>query len=71
MSRTILTSATVFITLLAMYIFGGSSIRGFNYCMLIGVISGTYSTVAIAAPLLILRIERERQRARVAAPAPA
>ncbi len=54
MSRTILTAATVFAVLLSMYIFGGPSIRGFNFCMLIGVITGTYSSLAIAAPLLML-----------------
>ncbi|MCG3127807.1 MAG: hypothetical protein CHACPFDD_02679 [Phycisphaerae bacterium] len=54
MSRTILTSTTVFFVLLSMYIFGGSSIRGFNYCMLVGVLVGTYSTFAVAAPLLLL-----------------
>lgn len=54
-SRTIITSLTVFMTLLSLYIFGGSSIRGFAYCMLIGVITGSYSTLAIAAPLLLVR----------------
>ncbi len=53
LSRTIMTSATTFLVLLIMYVFGGSSIRGFNYCMLIGVITGTYSSIAIASPLLI------------------
>jgi preprotein translocase subunit SecF len=50
-----------------MYIWGGPGIRGFNFCMLIGVISGTYSTVAIAAPLLLLRYEEKRSAARAGA----
>ena len=54
MSRTILTSLTTFFVLLVMYIFGGSTIRGFNYCMMIGVLTGTYSSIAIAAPMLML-----------------
>lgn len=54
MSRTILTTFTVLLTLFSMYIFGGSSIRGFNFAMLVGCLSGVYSTVAIAAPLLLL-----------------
>jgi SecD/SecF fusion protein len=68
LSRTILTSATTFIVLLVMYIFGGSSIRGFNYCMMIGVVTGTYSSIAVASPLLMIRFIRERipQRAAVA-----
>ncbi|TWT46076.1 bifunctional preprotein translocase subunit SecD/SecF [Phycisphaerae bacterium RAS1] len=53
MARTLLTSFTVLVVLLAMYIFGGSSIRGFNYAMFLGSISGVYSTVAIAAPILL------------------
>lgn len=60
MSRTLLTSVTVFIVLLAMYIFGGSSIRGFNYCMLIGIMTGTYSSIAIAAPLLLFDIDEKK-----------
>jgi SecD/SecF fusion protein len=58
MSRTILTTGTVLTVLLAMYTFGGTSIRGFTYCMLVGCISGVYSTVAIAGPLLLLGQEK-------------
>lgn len=54
MSRTLLTGTTVLVVLLAMYIFGGTSLRGFNYCMFIGIIVATYSSIAIAAPLLLL-----------------
>jgi SecD/SecF fusion protein len=60
LSRTVLTSATTFIVLLVMYTFGGSSIRGFNYCMMIGVITGTYSSIAVASPLLMARFARAR-----------
>jgi len=67
LSRTLLTSFTTFIVLLVMYIFGGGSIRGFNYCMMIGVITGTYSSIAVASPLLMARFIRQRvpQRAAV------
>jgi SecD/SecF fusion protein len=54
LSRGILTSFTVFIAVLIMYIWGGPGIRSFNYVMLIGVFIGAYSTIAIAAPILIL-----------------
>jgi SecD/SecF fusion protein len=54
-SRTVLTSFTVFLSLLVMYVYGGSGIRPFCYCMLVGVIVGSYSTVAIAAPLVTAR----------------
>lgn len=59
MSRTIITVLTVFLTLLAMYIFGGSGTRGFSYCMLVGTMTGAYSSIAVAAPLLLLGMRRE------------
>ena len=65
-ARTLLTSFTTFVVLLVMYIFGGGSIRGFNYCMMIGVITGTYSSIAVAAPLLTLQFQRRRPKAAAA-----
>ncbi|HOZ52152.1 MAG TPA: protein translocase subunit SecDF [Chitinophagaceae bacterium] len=53
MSRTIMTSLTVFITLLILFIFGGEVTRGFSFAMMIGVITGTYSSIFVAAPILI------------------
>ena len=53
LSRTILTSATTLLVLIVMYIWGGPGLRGFNYVMIIGVLVGTYSSVGIAAPLLV------------------
>jgi SecD/SecF fusion protein len=54
LSRTILTSFTVFLAVFILYILGGTAIRGFAFAMLFGVVFGTYSSVAIAAPILIL-----------------
>jgi SecD/SecF fusion protein len=54
MSRTILTSFTTFIVVLIMYIFGGPGLRGFTFAIGFGVIIGTYSSIAIAAPILLL-----------------
>ncbi|MCX7641431.1 MAG: protein translocase subunit SecF [Elusimicrobiales bacterium] len=48
LSRTVITSLTVFMVLIVLYIWGGSSIKDFSFCMLIGTISGVYSTVTIA-----------------------
>jgi preprotein translocase subunit SecF len=59
LSRTIMTSFTTMVVLVIMYIFGGGSIRGFNYCMIVGIVTGTYSSIAIAAPLLMLRFFRQ------------
>ncbi|MBI4724266.1 MAG: protein translocase subunit SecF [Rhodomicrobium sp.] len=54
MSRTIMTVGTVFMALIALYFFGGEVIGGFTFAMLFGVLVGTYSSVFIAAPFLIL-----------------
>jgi SecD/SecF fusion protein len=53
LSRTIMTSLTVFITLLILFIFGGEATRGFSFAMLIGVFTGTYSSIFVAAPVLV------------------
>ena len=52
--RTILTSLTTLIALFALYFFGGEVIRGFNFAMIWGVFVGTYSSIFIASPVLIL-----------------
>jgi len=53
-SRTIITSLTTFVVVLIMYIFGGQNLRGFTFAIGFGIIIGTYSSIAIAAPLLLL-----------------
>jgi len=67
--RTILTSATTMIALLALYIFGGEVLRGFTFTMIWGVLVGTYSSIFIASPVLILLgTVREQQAAGKAKP---
>lgn len=53
LSRTLNTSLTMILVLLIMFIFGGESIRGFIFAMLIGIIIGTYSSLFIATPVLV------------------
>jgi SecD/SecF fusion protein len=53
LSRTIMTSLTVFLTILILFIFGGEVTRGFAFAMLIGVITGTYSSIFVGAPILV------------------
>ena len=53
LSRTIMTSLTVFLTILILFLVGGEVTRGFAFAMLIGVITGTYSSVFVAAPILV------------------
>jgi preprotein translocase subunit SecF len=54
LSRTILTSLTVFLTVLALYIFGGAVIHDFAFSLLVGVVFGTYSSVFISCPIVLL-----------------
>ncbi|RYD52385.1 MAG: protein translocase subunit SecDF [Sphingobacteriales bacterium] len=53
LSRTVMTSATVFLAVLVLFIFGGEATRGFAFAMLIGVVIGTYSSIFVAAPILV------------------
>jgi len=67
LSRTINTSLTLLLVLLIMFIFGGESIRGFIFAMLVGITVGTYSSLFIATPVLcdtVTRKEREDIEAR-------
>ncbi len=54
LSRTILTSGLTFLTVLALFIFGGEIINHFAFAMVIGIIIGTYSSIAIASPLVLI-----------------
>jgi preprotein translocase subunit SecF len=54
LSRTIITAGTTFVAVLALYLFGGEVLEGFAFTMLVGIVSGTYSTVFIASSLAIV-----------------
>jgi len=56
LSRTIITGLTTLFVVVVMYVFGGPGLRGFNYVIGIGLIVGTYSSIAIAAPLLLIHL---------------
>lgn len=53
LSRTVMTSLTVFLTILILFVFGGQVTRGFAFAMLVGVVTGTYSSIFVAAPILV------------------
>jgi preprotein translocase subunit SecF len=53
LSRTVITSGLVFLSVLAMVLFGGEVLRGFSLALLIGVVFGTYSSIAIASPIMV------------------
>ncbi len=62
LSRTILTSFATFLVVFVMYIFGGpsTSLRGFNFAMCFGIFIGTYSSIAIAAPILLIGYKADK-----------
>jgi preprotein translocase subunit SecF len=53
LSRTILTAGLTFLTVLALFLFGGEVLHGFSLALVIGILIGTYSSIAIAAPILV------------------
>ncbi len=59
LSRTVLTSLTTLIVVLILYALGGEGIHGFAFCLVIGVIVGTYSTIYIASPVLLWLMNRQ------------
>jgi len=60
LSRTVMTSVTTLIALIALYTLGGEVIRGFTFAMIWGVVVGTYSSVFVASPLLLyLGVKRD------------
>jgi len=72
LSRTILTAGLTFLTVLALFLFGGEVLHGFSLALVIGILIGTYSSIAIAAPILVAyqdwRIEKGRMGGRNARP---
>src|SRR5918999_1693449 len=63
LSRTIITAGTTFLSVLSLYIFGGEVLRSFAFTMLVGIVSGTYSTVFIAAAIAIILSQRKKRPA--------
>ncbi|MGB8508742.1 MAG: protein translocase subunit SecF, partial [Pyrinomonadaceae bacterium] len=58
LSRTIITSGLVFLSVLSLVLFGGEVLRGFSLALLIGIVFGTYSSIAIASPIMVWWQER-------------
>ena len=61
LSRTLLTSLTTFFVVAILYVFGGEGIHGFAFCLLVGVIVGTYSSIYVASPVLLWLMNREQK----------
>src|SRR5262249_17476026 len=75
LSRTILTSLVTWLVVIVLYIWGGAGVHLFSFVMVVGIIVGTYSSIYIASPLLLIFGEGHRSRALArqprVAPAPA
>lgn len=80
LSRTILTSGLTFLTVMSLFLFGGEVLRGFSFALVVGILIGTYSSIAIASPIVVvwqqwyegrskkgkvITLEKERARDRV------
>jgi preprotein translocase subunit SecF len=64
LSRTVLTSGLTFLTVLSLYIFGGAVLKGFSFALVVGILIGTYSSIAIAAPMLVAWQEWRAEKGR-------
>jgi preprotein translocase subunit SecF len=70
MSRTILTSGLTLLTVLALFIFGGDIINNFAFAMVVGIIVGSYSSIAVASPLVLIYLRSRRKPLAPGRPAP-
>ncbi len=66
LSRTVLTSGLTFLTVLSLFLFGGEVLRGFSFALVIGILIGTYSSIAVAAPMLVAYQDWRARRGRTA-----
>ncbi|HSB60773.1 MAG TPA: protein translocase subunit SecF [Vicinamibacteria bacterium] len=62
LTRTLISNGTTFLAVLGLYLFGGEVLRGFGFTMVVGILVGTYSTIYIAAPLVVWWSEFSRRR---------
>ncbi len=67
LSRTVLTSGLTFLTVLSLYLFGGEVLHGFSFALVVGILIGTYSSIAVAAPMLVAWQEWRAEHGRAAA----
>ena len=66
LSRTVLTSGLTFLTVLSLFLFGGEVLNGFSFALVIGILIGTYSSIAVAAPMLVAYQDWRAQRGKAA-----
>jgi preprotein translocase subunit SecF len=62
----VLTSGLTFLTVLSLYIFGGEVLKGFSFALVVGILIGTYSSIAVAAPMLVAWQEWRSEKGKTA-----
>jgi preprotein translocase subunit SecF len=66
LSRTVISSGLTFLTVLSLLLFGGPVLRGFSFALTVGIVIGTYSSIAVAAPMLVAYQDWRKSRGKVA-----
>jgi preprotein translocase subunit SecF len=70
LGRTVLTAGATLLTAIALYVFGGEVLRGFSFTMIVGIITGTYSSVFVAAAIVTFWNRKQARSPAAATPAP-
>ena len=71
LSRTVLSSGLTFLTVMSLYLFGGEVLHGFSFALVVGILIGTYSSIAVAAPMLVAWQDSRAAKGKAAASLPA
>jgi preprotein translocase subunit SecF len=66
LSRTVISSGLTFLTVMSLFVFGGEVLHGFSFALVIGILIGTYSSIAVAAPMLVAYQEWRAKRGKTA-----
>lgn len=69
LSRTVLSSGLTFLTVMALYLFGGEVLHGFSFALVVGILIGTYSSIAVAAPMLVAYQQKRSESGKATLPA--
>jgi preprotein translocase subunit SecF len=65
LSRTVISSGLTFLTVMSLYLFGGAVLHGFSFALVVGIVIGTYSSIAVAAPMLVAYQDWRKSRGKV------
>jgi preprotein translocase subunit SecF len=71
LSRTVLSSGLTFLTVMSLYLFGGEVLHGFSFALVVGILIGTYSSIAVAAPMLVAWQDSRAAKGKASATLPA